>query len=97
MMRMKLLLYKVLMVIIIVGNPDSSNEIYISIEKDKYGGDHVVAINRHEHEHINKRHANSAAASSKRIRLSKELDLKVVCFYLFFWISVECIMMKIYI
>lgn len=72
---MKLLLYKVLMVIIIVGNPDSSNEIYISIEKDIYGGDQVLAINGHDH--INKRHANSAATSSKRIRLSKDLDLKV--------------------
>ncbi|XP_074323120.1 uncharacterized protein LOC141660059 [Apium graveolens] len=71
---MKLLLYKVLMVIIIVGNPDSSNEIYISIEKDNYGSDQVLAINGHQH--INKRHAHSAAASSKRIRLSKDLDLK---------------------
>lgn len=74
-MRMKLLLYKLLMVIIIVGNPDSSNEFYISLENDKYGGDQVLAINGHEH--ISKRHANSAAASSKRIRLSKDLDLKV--------------------
>ncbi|KAK1364200.1 hypothetical protein POM88_039761 [Heracleum sosnowskyi] len=63
------------MVVIIVGNPDSSNEIYISIEQDHYGSDQVLSINGHEH--INKRHASSAAsASSKRIRLSKELDLK---------------------
>ncbi|KAL1809483.1 hypothetical protein ACET3Z_026473 [Daucus carota] len=66
------------MVMILVGNPDSSNEIYLFIEKDKYGADQVLAVNA-THEHVNKRHASSADSSasdaglSKKIRLAKEI------------------------
>lgn len=78
-------LYKLLMVMILVGNPDSSNEIYLSIEKDKYGADQVLAVNA-THEHVNKRHASSADSSaseaglSKKIRLAKEIIDLEVCF-----------------
>lgn len=72
------------MVMIIVGNPDSSNEIYIPIDRDKQeADDYILAINGHQH--INKRNANSASSSSsKKIRLSKDqLDLKVYFLIIF--------------